>query len=156
MIEMTRQPIDVAALLERAQHPAAGAVVLFLGITREFTSGRQTIELAYQAYEEMALKQLGALEAEARRRWPLVECAIVHRLGLVPLAEASVAVAASSPHRDAAFEAARWLIDELKASVPIWKQERWADGTREWVHPQGDSSHQSNVAAQGASPRVDG
>jgi molybdopterin synthase catalytic subunit len=136
MIELTAEPIDVAALVARAQQPAAGAVVLFLGITREFTAGRQTVELSYEAYEAMAAKQLAALETEARRRWPLVGCAIVHRLGLVPLAEASVAVAASSPHRDAAFEAARWLIDELKASVPIWKQERWADGTREWVHPQ--------------------
>lgn len=135
MIELTSQPIDVSALLARAQQPAAGAVVLFLGITREFTAGRQTVELSYEAYEQMAAKELTALEAEARRRWPLVECAVVHRLGLVPLAEASVAVAASSPHRDAAFEAARWLIDELKQRVPIWKQERWADGSRQWMHP---------------------
>ena len=136
MIKLSDQPIDAAALLEQAQQPAAGAVVLFLGVTREFTAGRQTIELSYEAYQDMAAKELAALEAEARRRWPLVECAIVHRLGVVPLAEASVAVAASSPHRDAAFDAARWLIDELKKNVPIWKQERWADGTREWMHPQ--------------------
>lgn len=135
MVELTAEPIDVTALLARAQQPEAGAVVLFLGVTREFTAGRQTVELSYEAYHEMAAKELAALEAEARRRWPLVECAIVHRLGIVPLAEASVAVAASSPHRDAAFDAARWLIDALKTSVPIWKQERWADGSREWVHP---------------------
>jgi molybdopterin synthase catalytic subunit len=135
MIELTAEPINVATLLAQAQQPAAGAVVLFLGVTREFTSGRQTVELVYEAYRDMAEKELAALEAEARRRWPLVECAMVHRLGLVPLAEPSVAVVASSPHRDAAFEAARWLIDELKTSVPIWKQERWVDGTCEWVHP---------------------
>jgi molybdopterin synthase catalytic subunit len=83
----------------------------------------------------MALRELERLEAEARSRWRLVECAIVHRLGLVPLAEASVAIAVSSPHRNDAFEAGRWLIDALKETAPIWKQEHWADGSAEWVHP---------------------
>lgn len=136
MIQLTIEPIDANALLARAQQPQAGAVVLFLGITREFTAGRQTVELAYEAYREMAEKELARLESEARGRWPLVECAIIHRLGDVPLTEASVAVVASSAHRADAFEAARWLIDELKQSVPIWKQERWADGQRQWIHPQ--------------------
>ena len=83
----------------------------------------------------MAEKKLAELEAEARRRWPLVGCAIVHRLGRVELGEASVAVAVSTPHRQAAFEAGKWLIDTLKENVPIWKKENWADGTTEWVHP---------------------
>ena len=137
MIQLTTDPIDAAGLLDRAQQPEAGAVVLFLGITRQFTAGRQTVELVYEAYHTMAEKELAKLEAEARRRWPLVECAIVHRLGEVPLSEASVAVAASSPHRGDAFDAARWLIDTLKESVPIWKQERWADGAARWIHPVG-------------------
>jgi molybdopterin synthase catalytic subunit len=136
MIELTHEPIDSTAMLSRAQQPQAGAVVLFLGITREFTAGRQTVELSYEAYCEMAEREMAKLESLARQRWPLVVCAIVHRLGVVPLAEASVAVVTSSPHRDAAFEAARWLIDELKSTVPIWKQERWADGSAEWIHPQ--------------------
>lgn len=135
MIELTVDPIDAAALLARVQQPAAGAALLFLGISRQFTGDRETVELAYEAYQEMAERELARLEAEARRRWPLVECALVHRLGLVPISEASVAVAVSSPHRAEAFEAGRWLIDELKATAPIWKQERWADGTTEWVHP---------------------
>jgi molybdopterin synthase catalytic subunit len=135
MIKLTTDPIDVPSLLQRAQQPAAGAVLLFLGTTRQFTAGRETTELAYEAYREMAYSELEKLEAEARRRWPLVECAIVHRLGVVPLAEASVAIVVSSPHRDDAFEAGRWLIDTLKESVPIWKQERWSDGRAEWVHP---------------------
>ena len=135
MITLTDDPIDAAALVAQSQSPEAGAVVLFLGITRQFTDGRETAELAYEAYREMAERELAKLEAKARRRWPLVECLIVHRLGVVPLAEASVAIATSSPHRHAAFEAARWLIDTLKESIPIWKQERYATGAAEWVHP---------------------
>jgi molybdopterin synthase catalytic subunit len=135
MIALTDQLIDASAMLARAQTPEAGAVVLFLGITRQFTAGRETAELAYEAYRDMAERELAKLEAEARRRWSLVECLIVHRLGVVPLAEASVAIAVSSPHRHAAFDAGRWLIDTLKESVPIWKQERYATGAAEWVHP---------------------
>jgi molybdopterin synthase catalytic subunit len=135
MIELTDKPIDSAALLERAQSPEAGAVVMFLGVSRRMTAGRQTVQLIYDAYEEMAAKELGRLEAEARQRWPLEECSIVHRLGLVPLGEASVAVAVASAHRREAFEAGQWLIDTLKERVPIWKQEHWADGTTQWVHP---------------------
>jgi molybdopterin synthase catalytic subunit len=135
MIQLTNQPIDANRVLEAAQRPEAGAVVLFLGITREFTGERQTVEIDYEAYETMAEQELAELEATARKRWPLIECAIVHRLGRVPLAEASVAIVASSPHRRDAFAAAQWLIDTLKERVPIWKRERWADGTTEWIHP---------------------
>jgi molybdopterin synthase catalytic subunit len=136
MIQLTTNPIDVAPLLAQAQQPEAGAVVLFLGISREFTGEKQTASLSYEAYHEMAERELARLEAEARRRWDLVECAIVHRLGLVPISEASVAVVVSSPHRAAAFEAGRWLIDTLKDSTPIWKQETWTTGATEWIHPQ--------------------
>ncbi len=135
MIKLTREPIDTASLLARATTPEAGAVVLFLGTTREMTAGRRTVSLDYEAYDEMAERRLVELEADARRRWPLVECVIVHRLGRVPLAEASVAIVVSTPHRADAFAAGQWLIDTLKRDVPIWKQEHWADGTSEWVHP---------------------
>jgi molybdopterin synthase catalytic subunit len=137
MIQLTTEPIDSQQLLALVQKPEAGAVVLFLGTTRQFTADRETVELHYEAYREMAERELAKLESEARRRWKLIECAIVHRLGIVPLAEASVAIAVSSAHRDAAFEAGRWLIDTLKESAPIWKQERWVDGAVEWVHPEG-------------------
>ena len=83
----------------------------------------------------MALKKLNELVVEARQRWDLVECAIVHRVGHLELGEASVAVAVSAPHRREAFQAGEWLVDELKQVVPIWKQENWADGTSQWVHP---------------------
>jgi len=132
---LTDQPIDVPALLARVTSPRAGAVVLFLGVTREFTGERQTEALNYECYAEMAEAKLAELETEARRRWPIIGCAIVHRVGRLELTEASVAIAVSSPHRADAFAAGQWLIDTLKQVVPIWKQELWADGTSEWVHP---------------------
>jgi molybdopterin synthase catalytic subunit len=135
MIQLTDSPIDTAALVDSARHPNAGAVVLFLGTTRELTDGRQTVALDYEAYREMAEQKLVELEAEARRRWPVIECIVVHRLGRVPLAEASVAIVVSTPHRRDAFAAGEWLIDTLKRDVPIWKREQWSDGTTEWVHP---------------------
>jgi molybdopterin synthase catalytic subunit len=135
MIKLIHTPIDTAALVDGATHPEAGAIVLFLGTTRELTAGRQTVTLSYEAYEEMAQRRLAELEAEARRRWPVIECNIVHRLGTVPPTEASVAIAVSTPHRADAFAAGQWLIDTLKGDVPIWKKEQWADGTTEWVHP---------------------
>jgi molybdopterin synthase catalytic subunit len=135
MVELTTAAIDTAALLQRVNSPLAGAVVLFLGTVRELTKGRRTASLDYECYPEMAEKKLAELEAEARRRWPIVECAIVHRLGHLELGEASVAVAVSTPHRQVAFEAGQWLIDTLKEVVPIWKKENWADGETEWVHP---------------------
>ena len=138
MIELTNDPIDACSLLESVRSNKAGAVVLFLGTTREFTDGRRTESLDYECYPEMARRKLDELEDEARSRWKLVECAIVHRLGHLELGESSVAVAVSAPHRQAAFEAGQWLIDTLKQVVPIWKQENWADGTSQWVHPGDD------------------
>lgn len=135
MVALTNEPIDVLAVLDRVQSPLAGAVVLFLGTTREVTAGRRTESLDYECYSEMATRKLQELEAEARRRWSLIECAVVHRLGHLAIGEPSVAVAVSSAHRQAAFEAGQWFIDTLKQTVPIWKKENWADGTTEWVHP---------------------
>lgn len=135
MVALTNEPIDVLTVLNRVQSPLAGAVVLFLGTTRELTGNRQTQSLDYECYPEMAANKLAELETEARLRWSLVECAVVHRLGHLEIGEASVAVAVSSAHRQVAFEAGQWLIDTLKQSVPIWKKENWADGTADWVHP---------------------
>lgn len=140
MSYLTFEPIDLDTLVRQASQSMAGAVVAFLGITRGITSDasdgqRFTERLAYDAYQQMAEAKLAELEVAARGRWPLVECLVVHRLGEVPVTEASVAVVASSPHRRDAFEAAEWLIDTLKQDVPIWKQEHYADGSEEWVHP---------------------
>ena len=135
MHRLTREPIDYTALTESVRSDQAGAVVLFLGTVREMTADRRTVALDYDAYPEMAIAKLAELESEARRRWPVVEVGIVHRLGHLDLGEISVAVAVSSPHRQDAFEAGRFLIDTLKVTVPIWKKENWSDGTTEWVHP---------------------
>ncbi len=123
MTALTRDPIDAAALTERVRSPHAGAVVLFLGTVRDITGDVVTESLDYTAYEPMAERQLAALEADVRRRWPVQEVALVHRLGLLAVGEISVAVAVSSPHRAAAFEAARFAIDTLKQIVPVWKAE---------------------------------
>ena len=135
LVELVDNAIDLNSLVRQASQPAAGAVVTFIGITREFTASKHTVELRYESYRQLALTRLQSLEYDARRRWPLVECIVVHRLGPVGIGEASVAGVVSSAHRRAAFEAAEWLIESLKRDVPIWKQEHFADGTREWVHP---------------------
>ena len=135
MIRLTDKLIDTDEVLRSVASAQAGAAVLFLGTTRQFTGERQTASLDYECYPEMAEKKMAELEAEARRRWPIVECAIVHHLGHLPLGEASVAIAVSTAHRGDAFAAAQWLIDTLKEVVPIWKKENWSDGTTEWVHP---------------------
>lgn len=140
MVELTHNPIDSSDVLARVAGHQAGAVVLFLGTTREVTRGRQTESLDYECYPAMAETKMAELEAEARTKWPIVECVIVHRLGHLGLGEASVAIAVSSPHRRDAFEAGQWLIDRLKEVVPIWKKENWADGTTEWVHPGWDGA----------------
>ncbi|MCG8585575.1 MAG: molybdenum cofactor biosynthesis protein MoaE [Pirellulales bacterium] len=139
MIEITDQPIDTSRVLANVEDNNAGAVVLFLGTTREVTGDQVTRWLDYEAYQPMAEKKMAELEAEARQRWPILHCTLVHRVGRVEIREASVAVAVSSPHRDAAFEASRWLIDTLKENVPIWKCEHWADGSSQWVHPGVDA-----------------
>ena len=135
MIQLTNNVIDYTALTESVRSNAAGAVVLFLGTVREMTAGRQTRALDYEAFPQMAEAKLEELLVEARHKWPIVDAAITHRLGRLELGDVSVAVAVSTPHRQQAFEAGRFLIDRLKEVVPIWKKEIWADGSTEWVHP---------------------
>lgn len=135
MIRLTTDIIDYAALTESVRSNSAGAVVLFLGTVREMTNGRQTLALDYEAFPQMAEAKLNELLAETRQKWPIVQAAIAHRLGRLELGDVSVAVAVSTPHRQQAFEAGKYLIDRLKEVVPIWKKENWADGTAEWVHP---------------------
>ena len=135
MIEIIRQPIDATLVLESVQSPIAGASVLFVGSTREWTEDKQTASLDYECYKEMAILKLQELESEARGRWPLIGCSLVHRVGPVEIGEASVVIAVSSAHRKPAFEAGQWLIDTLKTEVPIWKKEKWRNGDSEWVHP---------------------
>lgn len=135
MIRLTETPIDSDEVVRAVSSPAAGAVVLFLGTTREMTAGRRTLSLDYQGYPPMAETKMAELAAEAIGRWGLTGAALVHRLGSLLPGEISVAVAVSALHRQAAFEAGQWLIDMLKQVVPIWKRENWADGESRWIHP---------------------
>ncbi|HXY33931.1 MAG TPA: molybdenum cofactor biosynthesis protein MoaE [Planctomycetaceae bacterium] len=152
MQRLTEKPIDFAALTESVRSADSGAVVLFLGTVREMTNGRRTMALDYEAFGPMAESKLAEIEAEARRRWPLDRVAIAHRLGRLELGEVSVAVAVSAPHRSEAFEAARYLIDTLKQTVPIWKKENWHDGTSEWVHPGLESNGHDSRPLAGERP----
>lgn len=131
--DLTHEPIAVAALLDAVRRPECGATALFLGTTRDHHDGQRVERLEYEAYEPMARAALAALEGEAARRFPIAACRIVHRLGLVPIAEASVAVAVSAAHRAAAFDACRWAMDTLKREAPIWKKEFFAAGGSAWV-----------------------
>ncbi len=140
MIEIVEQPIEIHTIVQSAASDHSGATVLFLGTTRQFTAGKETARLEYECYREMAIRKMTELRDGAISTWRLNECSVVHRVGVVPVGEASVAIAVSSAHRKAAFEAAEWLIDQLKTEVPIWKQECYADGTTEWVHPGTDAA----------------
>jgi len=131
--ELTHTTIDAMALLARAARPDCGAIALFLGTSRDHHEGRRVLRLGYEAYEPMALAALARLEHDACARFAIASCAIVHRLGEVPIAEASVAVVVAAGHRGPAFDACRWAMDELKRTVPIWKKEFFAEGGEGWV-----------------------
>ncbi len=137
-ITLTPDLLSTADAVAFVTDPAAGGIDLFVGTTRAETAadGRALVALDYEAYADMAVARLTRLVADARGRWPVTKVAVLHRLGRVGVGEASVVIAVSTPHRADAFAACRFLIDQLKVDVPIWKQERWADGTGTWVHPE--------------------
>ena len=132
---LTRGPIETERLRAAVADPAAGAEVVFVGTARGVTDGIATRGLEYEAHEPLAVDALARLLAAAVGRFGLVACAVEHRLGRIGIGEAAVALATSAPHRAAAFAAAEWLMERIKADVPIWKCEEWADGRREWMHP---------------------
>lgn len=135
-VEIVGTPLPLETALASVQDRAAGGIAIFLGTTRaeQSPSGRQLMALHYEAYEEMALAQMKALAECTCDRWPILKMAMLHRVGRVGLTESSVLVAASAPHRAQALEACRFLIDELKKDVAIWKKEIWDDGSGTWVH----------------------
>ena len=135
MIRLTREPIDYFKLTEQVRRPGCGAVVVFLGTVRDLTDDKTTVALDYEAYAGMAEKIMAEIEADTRRRWPVGDIVLEHRLGHLEVSAISVAVAVSCPHRAQAFEACRHAIDRLKELVPIWKKEHGADGSTAWVHP---------------------
>ena len=125
---IVRDKIDTQSLLHQIKKPEDGAAVVFEGVVRNHTRGRRTLYLDYEAYEEMALKQMEALAGQSVSQFTVRDVAIVHRLGRLQVGETSVAIVVASAHRAAAFEACRWLIDTLKRTVPIWKKEYFEDG----------------------------
>jgi len=125
---LTREAIDAKGLVEQAKRPEDGGVVVFDGIVRDNSRGRRTLYLDYEAYEEMAERELQKLAVEARARFGVRGVTIVHRLGRLEIGETSVLIVVASGHRAEAFEACRWLIDTLKKQVPVWKKETFEDG----------------------------
>lgn len=130
--QLAEAPIRVEDLL-RVGSSADGAVALFLGRVRDQNQGRAVTRLHYEAYGEMAERELAAILDEAANRWTLSHLEAVHRTGTLELGEVSVAIVAAAPHRAAAFEASRHVIEEIKRRLPIWKREEYADGSIEWV-----------------------
>ncbi|THU70437.1 hypothetical protein C4D60_Mb08t24980 [Musa balbisiana] len=128
ILEPSSGPIDLARYVDYVRDPAAGAIATFEGTTRDTFEGKRVVELRYEAYVPMAARRLAAVCAEARAAWPVLRVAVAHRLGTVGVGEASVFVAASAVHRAEAMAACRYVIDEVKASVPIWKKEVYENG----------------------------
>jgi molybdopterin synthase catalytic subunit len=135
MFEIVQRPIDLARLVTAVARPDAGAVVTFIGTTRDHNAGRIVIRLEYEAYPEMAVREMRRIGEQALERFGAAAIAIVHRTGVVEIGEASVAIAVSAAHRDAAFQASRFAIDRLKEIVPIWKKEHYRGG-EVWIGAQ--------------------
>ena len=133
--EMTTEPIDVGMVARRVVLPECGATVTLDGYAREWTKGKRTLYLVYEAYNAMALTEMQRLGVEAHQKFDISHLGIVHRTGRLEIGETSVVIAASAPHRQAAFQACEWAIKELKRTVPIWKKEVFESGEA-WVTPQ--------------------
>ncbi len=133
MFRITGEPIDPGACRVKLRSPSAGGYAAFEGWVRDQNDGRAVASLEYQAYEALAVREGARILAEARERFEVEAVGAVHRVGRLAIGELAVWVGASAVHRDAAFAACRYVIDELKHRVPIWKREEYADGTAEWV-----------------------
>ena len=138
--ELTTNPIDVGSVARRVCLPECGATVTLDGYAREWTRGRRTLHLVYEAYEPMAQRELKRLGTETHQRFDIAHIGIVHRTGRLEIGETSVVIAVSAPHRRAAFEACEWAIKELKRTVPIWKKEFFEDG-EVWVEGEGEKGN---------------
>ena len=130
--ELTNSPILIKSVTRRIVPPECGATVTLDGYVRKFTKGRETLYLVYEAYDEMALKEMKKLIDQAHQQFEIANVGIVHRTGRLEIGETSVVISVAAPHRRAAFEACEWLIRELKRTVPIWKKEVYANG-EQWI-----------------------
>ncbi|HEX7061916.1 MAG TPA: molybdenum cofactor biosynthesis protein MoaE [Woeseiaceae bacterium] len=141
MLRITRELIRPDALRAELTDPAAGAFAAFEGWIRNLNEGREVLRLEYEVYEPLAIKEGEKIIAEARSRWPILHAACVHRHGLLEIGECAVWVGVSSAHRDAAFHACRYIIDQVKVRLPIWKKEHYVDGQSGWVNCERCSEH---------------
>ena len=131
------RPIDSCALLSEVANVRNGATVLFVGTVRDVNDGAPVSGLDYSSYTGMAEKELAAIVLEAAERWDTSDIVVEHRIGTLELGEASVAIAVAHPHRAEAYDASRYVIEELKKRLPIWKREHYVDGRSEWVNAEG-------------------
>jgi molybdopterin synthase catalytic subunit len=134
MMHLTRHPLVVNELLAEVQGPERGGTCVFTGTVR---NDDNVTGIEYTAYEAMAFAEIERILGEAQARWPEARVMLQHRLGMIPVGEASIAIAAAAPHRDDAFAACRFVIEEVKKRLPIWKKEYRVDGTTTWVDPSG-------------------
>lgn len=131
---LARAPIDAAALTAQVRREEHGGIATFVGSVRNHHRGREVVALEYTAYEAMAERVSGEIVGEASARWPIA-VAMAHRIGALEVGDTAIVVAVGAAHRGAAFDACRWIVDEVKRRVPIWKRERYSDGSEEWVDP---------------------
>lgn len=145
---ITDKPIEINDCINKVVRAEAGAVNTFIGTVREFTKGKRTLFLEYQAYVSMAEKKLAQIGDEINKKWKNAETAIVHRTGHLEISDVAVVIAVSTPHRKDAFDASRYAIERIKEIVPIWKKEQWEDGTK-WVGDQKERvSYQKEIPAK--------
>src|SRR6266478_680596 len=137
MTHLTRDVLSLDRLIAEVATPTFGGTCLFLGTVRNGPDECGVTAIEYSAYEDMVDAEFGRLLADARGRWPEARIAVRHRLGVIPSGEASIAIAAAAPHRAEAFEACRFVIEEVKRRIPVWKKELRVDGTETWVDPSG-------------------
>lgn len=131
---LVRRPLEVSPLVAEVTRPANGAEIVFVGTVRNEHAGQQVTGIDYSAYEAMATRELAAIVGEAAAQFGTPDIVCEHRLGTLAVGEASVVIAVGHPRRAGAYDASRWVIEALKARVPIWKREHYADGSRAWVH----------------------
>jgi molybdopterin synthase catalytic subunit len=133
--EIVTEPIITDEVIAKVERREAGAITTFIGTVREWTKGKRTLYLEYQAYIPMAVKMLEKISTEAEEKWPGVQMAITHRIGRLDISDIAVVIAVSSPHRKVAYEANEYAIERIKEIVPIWKKEHWEDGET-WIGDQ--------------------
>jgi molybdopterin synthase catalytic subunit len=135
LFEIVREPIEPNKVMEKVMRREAGAVTTFIGTVREFTKGKRTLKLEYDAYDKMAVKMLEKIGKEIEEKWGDVQVAITHRIGMLDILDIAVVIAVSTPHRRDAYEANEYAIERIKQIVPIWKKEFWEDG-EQWIGDQ--------------------